>query len=103
MTNNTKNADVFSVIPKDPEAREVFAKTVNEIIDSVYRLKAEQDLQKAKIVGLFELSGLDVKKGDYAKRIKLLVKEHLEAKASEDNRVSEDVIGDYSIIGAKLK
>ena len=101
--SNVNNTEVFSIIPKDPEQRDQFAKDINDLIDSTFRIKSEQELQKAKIAALFEQSGLDVKKGAFAKRVKLLIKEHLEAMASEANRVSEDVIGDYSIIGGKLK
>ena len=68
-----------------------------------YRQQSEKEFQKAAINGLFEKSNLDIKKSDYSKRVKLMIKEHLEARASADSALTEDVVSDYSVISGKLR
>ena len=103
MAKQQNNTSAISILPKGQEERDAFAKVLNDIIDSQYRQQSEKEFQKAAINGLFEKSNLDIKKSDYSKRVKLMIKEHLEARASADSALTEDVVSDYSVISGKLR
>ena len=95
----------LNIYPQATDKREKFIARTNEII------KLEETIASAKesIKSLYDAAAEDflednddVKKGEYTKRHKLLTAEHLAAKATEQNKLTEEVLDVYELTKGKL-
>lgn len=103
MVDQNNSSDQFSVIPKGVEEREYFIEQLNKLVDLKFQLDALKDTQKSIMITLFDKSNLDIKKSKYNKRMNNLIKEHLNAKLTEESIEAESTVDDYSLISNKLR
>ena len=96
-SQNNIPSDSFSIIPKGQEKRQEFYAQLNRFINLGFEIEAAKDAQKAILQQLFDSKDVDCKKGDYNRRVKKLVAQHLEDKAKQEEALAEDVLADWSI------
>ena len=96
-SQNNVPSDSFSIIPKGQEKRQDFYAQLNRFINLGFEIEAAKDAQKTILQQLFDSKDVDLPKGDFNKRVKKLVAQHLEDKAKQEEALAEDVLADWSI------
>lgn len=100
------NSNLISIVPSDQTAREDLVKGLNEYIKLEEIIESSKEAMKNIVTSQYEKHSEQfsepLKKGKFSKQFKLVVKEHLAAKASEAIQENDEAIGAYEVIKNKL-
>lgn len=102
MTNNNS----ISIVPADQVAREDLVAALNEYIKLQEVIESAKESMKAIVGAQYEKHvesvGDPLKKGKFSKQFKLVVQEHLAAKASEAVEENDNAVSAYEVLKNKL-